>query len=82
MSSAQIQPPLDIYSMPLLDISGGVDPGNMQWRTNQALYQALCDRSTQMSKFMKTLCLKKMSTHLTFNGTKYRVLIDNTPTTA
>lgn len=66
-----------ILNIPVLEITGGVDPSNIKWRTNPGLYNALCERFTKMTKFMKLLRLDTMSTHLVFNGTEFRVLIDN-----
>lgn len=63
--------------LPVLDISGGVDPLNNQWRTDNTLYLLLCDRYTAMSSFMKALGVEKMSTHLNYKGIEFKILMDN-----
>ena len=65
--------------LPILDITNGVDPANTRWRTNKELYNNLTSRYDEMVEFMKTLGIKRMSTHLMVGGTEYRVLIDNNP---
>ena len=67
---------MDIDTLPIIDVTNGVDPNNLKWRTNSALYDAVNERYVEMQEFMNSVRINRMSTHLTFNGTKFRVLID------
>lgn len=64
-------------NIPVLDITNGVDPSNSQWRTKKEFFKNVTTRHTEMTEFMKTLGIKRLSTHLTYGGNEYRVLIDN-----
>jgi hypothetical protein len=68
---------LDLSNFPILDITGGVDPKNSNWRTDKVLYGILCERYTKMVNFMKLLGVNTLSTRLLYKDIEFRVLIDN-----
>lgn len=71
----------DIFNetLPIIDISGGIDPSNPILAENPNFLAQITQRYKDMTLFMQKTSVKKMTTQITeeISGTIYKVVIDH-----